>query len=371
MHRASCSGEASSSLEAEINQATAITEALDTLADLPDNHELIELIEHYSDSIIDVANADEITTPIIRGLPTDIIPAWNKVRVTTLLQIKNEFRDLEIELAALLDDEVFEEVSVPAYSLGFEAGFEQRYGRQPTMMIKLSDNLSLQGIVLMAIPDSSWHSFEVLTNTGRQLTIIDGWSVLDLLNSLANDPEVDKPDAHFYTRFRRLIGYIGDKHGKHRLEHRLSSGIDMLPVEQEAAAQGALIEVYGAVGFAENENPRQSHREFVIERLIKYPQLDYDVLYRMTAKYYGGGDKVPDQDSFTPGSLAIRATNPLLQRVTYSPSLDRICQASFEVVETGNRVRPEVFGPENAELIIDTLQQVTASSIDKFLPRLH
>lgn len=347
----------------EVDEALANPEsAYNTIADLPVDQELIDVIEEFAEASITVCQAT-LLTPRIKGLPEAAVRQWGSP--DNYLLVPHEDGTLSEEqlwnsdVQVLFTDDSKRKDILDAYELVFEGGVEERAGSTPMILFQMTNNTTgnILRIRRADITDASSTAdpFALYDGNGVHLANLTQANVFELLGSMANDRLAVDSTADPLTQFKQYIYYLGERFGVSRKEHHLTGSL--LPSDEEQDSY-----VYGGVIFAEQETPVNSSRSFVIERLQKCADRNTDTVHKMRAEYANAPMPVHPQD--TQDGMP---RTPELEKITCKPARYIIKSLSFDKEVHGTST-PLPIGPSEVEMLNDTLQQVVASVCDRFTP---
>ncbi|MDB5185113.1 MAG: hypothetical protein JWN38_921 [Candidatus Saccharibacteria bacterium] len=327
-----------------------VLEVYDTIASLPDDESLTELLEVFYEEHRTLAHG-HADVPGIYGLPGDIVARWNRSRyVFPSVELDDETPLIE-HLLAESDDAA---AAIPAYHIGFDVGLSQAPGQPSFALIRLHEDSSGIAITLRKDNTRQKDSFEIFDEAGKPIGRIQPREVVQILCSLLDRSADQYPEEHSDKALDVLFEELGNCHGLLQREYRITSELEPLPADNGAA-------IFGAILYTEQENTTDSVRSFVVERQQRYADLDADVVWRMKVHYSCESLRNPDNDR-TPAAIA-------LEKVVASPAVYHIELVDCENVING-LASPVLPDTDQLKMFVDTIKEVAGAASEHLELRL-
>lgn len=327
-------------LIAEIDSIFEQSDPYAVISEVLDDPDLTNMMEGYADSWRVTATGETyVADPC---LPRVILDLWPK---TVMVPSENAGESAR-ETHSRLTPEDF----VPAYALQVSGGIEIKADGSHALALEIKERATDIALRLLSSPDPAIEKYELRDTNGYLLDYFDELETLFILASLANEKPFDFEEITPLAQIAVMLDIIGRKYGASAEEFRTAA--PLIPDQNERLAN-----VSGAVVHAHHHVFGNSVVTTAIERLVKFKELDTDVLYRMwTGQFVSPeSEEAPAQQSMFIKTLAspaayevdnIAAVEPTLRGTTYKLPVDLNTLDTFS----------------------DTVQQVIASVVEKTTP---
>lgn len=325
-------------LIAEIEAVFEESDPYAIISEVLDDPDLTDMMEGYADSWRVIATGEvHVTQPC---LPYDILDLWSKSVMVPLE--RPAYEDTEQPRAPLTAADF-----VPAYALTVNGGLEITAEGDSTLAVEIKEAVSDIAVRLISTADPEDPSYLLTDSEGRLLNRFTLPETLVILASLASEKPVDFEQVSPLAQCAVMLERIGNKFGASSEEFRTVAPL----IPDQAEEPGV---VSGAVVYARHNVMKSSAVTTAIERLVKYEDLDTDVLYRMLTGHF---------------ALPAAEEEPL-QRPTFIKTL--ASPAAYEVKNI-DATEPGLSGTSyylpadhnTLQTFTDTVQQIVASAAEK------
>ena len=326
-------------LIAEIEAAFEENDPYAVVSDVVDDPTLVEMMQEQAD-VWRVVCAGEVhvADPCLPSTVTDL---WLK----TVLVPDNAILEADEPHVPLTADDF-----IPAYALNVSGGMEIAPSGGRRLLLEVNEPVSGIAVQLKSPSDLDDPNYELTDTDGHLIDRFDETELVMILASLAGAEYADFNEVNPLAQCAALLNLIGIKYGVSSEEFHTAASL--IPDQTERMA-----DVSGAVIYARRHIFKNSAVTTAIERLVKYEELDTDVLYRMTTGHFVS----PVAEN------AERA--PVFMKTLASPAaydVKNIHITDLTMHGTTHKLRADL---NTLDKFADTVQQVVASVVEKTIPK--
>jgi len=326
-------------LIAEIEAAFEENDPYAVISDVLDDPDLTEMLQEQADVWrIVCAGEVHVANPRLPSLVTDL---WPK----TVLVPDNAIQATDEPHIPLTADDF-----ISAYALEVSGGMEIAPNGEHKLALEINEPVSGIAVQLNSPSDPNDSNYELTDIEGHLIDRFDQTELVMILASLAGATHADFNEVNPLAQCVALLNLIGYKGGVSSEEfHTIAS---LIPDQTEHTPN-----VTGAVVYARRHIFKNSAVVTAIERLVKYEELDTDVLYRMTTGHFVS----PVADSPSRGPAFIKTlASPAAYDVHNIHITDSVMRGTtYKLPADLNTL----------DTFADTVQQVVASTVEKIIPK--